>query len=111
MRNKTLATVYAVFCTLLLIGTGVVCFVFALMGGTSQTVQAVIGIALGILFAPIMHELGHVVFAKNSAFTIAYVKAFCFAWQRKGKKLRFCMVSPFSPDETQAVPKHSENML
>ena len=110
MRNKTWTTVYAVFCTLLLVCGGAVCFVFAYIDGILQMVEAVIGLALGVIFAPIIHELGHVVFAISSNMSIAYVKAFCFAWQRKGKKLRFRIASPFIPDETQVVPIGGDNI-
>ena len=97
MRNRTLATAYAVFCTLLLVAGGVVCFAFAWQDGITAMVESIAGLLVGVVLAPIFHELGHVAFAKAVGMELAYVKMFCFAWIRRGKKLRFRMVSPFAP--------------
>lgn len=110
MRKKTWSIVYAVFCTLLLIGGGVACFVFAYLDGIIQTVEVLIGVALGVIVAPIVHELGHVIFAKYANMPVAYVKAFCFSWRRKGKGLVFRFASPFAPDETQVIPNGGEDI-
>lgn len=110
MRNRTLATAYAVFCTLLLIVGAVVCFPFAWQDGTIAMVETIAGLLAGVILAPIVHELGHLAFAKAVGMELAYVKMFCFAWIRRGKKLCFRLVSPFAPDETQAVLKTGENV-
>lgn len=104
MRNRTLATVYAIFCTLLLLGGGLACFIASCFAGITSMALAVIGLALGIILAPILHELGHVVFASANGFRTVYFKAFCFAVERKGKHSNFRFASPFAPDETQVLP-------
>ncbi|MBR2023873.1 MAG: hypothetical protein IJ996_05110 [Clostridia bacterium] len=104
MRNRRIATAYAVFCTLLLVGGGVVCFAFAYQDGIDSMIECIAGLLVGVVLAPIFHELGHVAFAKMAKMQLVYVKTFCFAWIRRGKKLHFRLVSPFAPDETQVIP-------
>ena len=53
MRRRTLATVYAVFCTLLLLGGSLACFVTACFAGATAMAWTVLGLALGVVFAPI----------------------------------------------------------
>lgn len=104
MRKRTLATAYAIVCTLLLLGGGLACFISSCFVGVTAMALSVVGLALGVMLAPIVHELGHVVFASVNHFRVAYFKAFCFAVERKGKNAKFRLVSPFAPDETQVIP-------
>ena len=103
--------VYALACALLMIAGYITVFVFAWKTSTPDLARAVAGLALGFFFAPIFHELGHILFAKTSNMAIAYTKCFCFKWTRKGKRFKFGFVSPFLPDETQTVPKNGGDML
>lgn len=110
MRKKTLATVYAVLCTLLLVAGFVLCFVFALQKDTDSVIEAVVGMAIGLCLAPVIHETGHIVFAKSVKMQIVYAKFFCFKLISKKNKLVLRFASPFAPDETQTVPKTGGNM-
>ena len=110
MRKRTLATAYAVFCALLLIGGGLACLITSYLAGTMYIVYAGIGLIAGLLIAPVVHEFGHLVFAWTNGMKCVYCKMFCFAFGRKGKKMKFRFVSPFAPDETQVVPMTGKNM-
>lgn len=107
--KRVLTTAYAVICTLLLCAGFLSAFAFAWQAGTVATVKCIAGLIVGFIFAPIFHELGHIVFAKLANMRIAYVKCFCFAWQG-GVKGKLRLTSPFAPDETQAVPACGGNM-
>ncbi len=109
MKRK-FATVYAILCTLLMAAGFALVFWRALSAGTVETVACVCGIFLGFVFAPTLHELGHLTIGKSVGFRCVYYKAFCFKLQRKRGKLRFGFASPFAPDQTQMLPKSSGNM-
>ena len=107
--KRFLPTIYAIICTLMLCAGLVLAFVFAWQAGVYDIVYCVIGTVIGFIFAPIVHEFGHIVFAKMANMRIAYVKCFCLQFQAgERSKLRFC--SPFAPDETQAIPKSGGDM-
>ncbi len=110
MSKRTLATAYAVLCTLLLVGGAVTCFVTAFLVGIDAMAKCVVGMAIGIFLAPVLHETGHIAFAKGAGMEIVYVKALCFALEKRSGKWKFRFASPFAPDETQVVPKSGENM-
>ena len=76
MRRK-LATIYAVLCTLLLVASFLLVFYYA-YDSVTTTVKCLVGLAFGFIFAPIVHELGHVLFAVASKMDVVYVKCFCF---------------------------------
>lgn len=102
--KKIIATIYAVFCTLLLTVGFLAVFGFAWRSGTWDTVEAIIGFAVSFALAPILHELGHVCFALLAKMDYVYVKCFCFKIALKGGKKRFSLAMPFSADETQVIP-------
>ena len=110
MSQRKWSNVYAFVCVLLMIAGYVALFLFAIKGEVLDGIRAIVGVVLGIVFAPVFHELGHILFAKMSNFSIIYSKFFCFKLTRKGKRLRFSFSSPFAPDETQAVPNCGGNM-
>lgn len=109
MRRK-LATIYAVFCTLLLVAGFLVVFYFAFKEGTTATVKCLIGLALGFVLSPMIHELGHVSFGLIAKMDYVYVKCFCFKIYLKNGKKRLSFASPFAADETQVLPKIGGNM-
>ncbi len=109
MKRK-LTTVYAILCTLLLAVGLVLVFWQAWQKGIIDTVAAICGFALGFVFAPLLHELGHYVIGKNVNFLCVYFKAFCFQFRLMNGKYRFSFVSPFAPDQTQMIPKSGGNM-
>lgn len=91
----------------------VLCFAsiaFFAFAARSYFVYPLLGALLGLLFAPLFHEAGHVFFAKIGGFSVVYAKFFCLKYNTAsgGKKWSFC--SPFAADETQAVPKYAGNM-
>ncbi len=85
-------------------------FFFAWQAGNRQALACICGLAVGFIFAPIVHELGHICFAKAADMRIVYCKAFCFKITlQKGKK-RLLLASPFAADQTQTFPKSGGNM-
>ena len=108
--KKTFTTIYAIFCTLLLITGFLLAFVFAWREGVGEAIKCLCGLALGFILSPILHELGHVSFALIAKMECIYVKCFCFKIYVKNGKKRLGFASPFSADETQAVPLCGGNM-
>ncbi len=85
-------------------------FYFAWQTGTKEIIGCLCGIVIGFVFAPIVHELGHLTFGKGAGMECVYCKAFCFAYgERKGKK-RLFFASPFAAEQTQMLPKSGGNM-
>ena len=109
MRRR-LATIYAIFCLALLIAGLSLVFYFAWNAGTNELVKALVSIFLSLILAPTLHELGHIFFAFSCDMELNYAKFFCFQVQRISGRLRFCLASPFAPDETQVVPKRGGDM-
>ncbi len=108
--KRGLATIYAIFCTLLMTAGFLLVLFFAWQRGTTVTLAAICGLIIGFIFAPIVHEVGHLFFGKINGMQCVYIKCFCFKFYRKGGKLRFAFASPFSADQTQMIPKASGNM-
>ena len=80
------------------------------LGETAWLVEVVCGAAISLALAPIVHELGHIAFAKANKMQIVYCKCFCFRFFLHEGKLRFSFCNPFADDETQVVPRGLENM-
>ncbi len=110
MRKKTVATLYAAFCIALLLAGLLLTLYFAWKVGLDSGLQALLFVALSLVLAPTLHELGHVVFALACSMELEYVKFFCFKMIRTSGKLRFSFASPFAPDQTQTLPKSGGNM-
>ncbi len=108
--RKRLATVYAIACTLLMVAGFLAVFFFAWKGGERRIIGSIVGMALGFIFAPIVHELGHLSFGKAADMESVYIKAFCFKNTLKRGKRRLSLASPFAADQTQMLPKKGGNM-
>ena len=108
--NKTWKTICAIGSTLLLLISFILIFVFAWIDGYVSTILCVSGLFVGIVIAPIIHELGHVYFANKADMDVLYCKAFCVRVQIKEGKRVWGFASPFSDDQTQIIPKTSGNM-
>ncbi len=104
------ATVYAMFNTLLMAAGFILAFAFAWRAGLADTIACLIGLLLGFLFAPCVHELGHVRMGKAADMQWTYVKCACFRFTKEGKKTRFSFASPFAAEQTQMLPKSGGNM-
>lgn len=109
MKRK-LSTFCATVCTLLLAAGFLLVFFFAQRAGIKETVKCITGLVYGFVFAPVLHEMGHIAFAGITKMRVVYAKFFCFKLYTKGKKKRFALASPFAADQTQAVPLVGGNM-
>ncbi len=110
MKKRIWTKIYAILLVaLLLAGLCLVAF-FAWNSGTREGIDALAAIAISLLFAPALHEVGHVACANSADMRLEYVKIFCFRLQRKNGKLRFSLCSPFAPDQTQVCPKRGGDM-
>ncbi len=108
--KRRLATIYAILCTLLMVAGFVLVFFFAWRAGTVSAALALVGILLGVIFSPILHELGHITLGYVMQMECVYAKFFCLQIQvSKGKK-RLSFASPFAPDQTQMLPKNGGDM-
>ena len=108
--KKWIATVYAIFCTLLMVAGFAVAFIFAWNVGTKQVLSFLVGMLASFIVTPIVHEFGHLAFLTANKMECAYIKCFCFKQYIKNGKKRFGFASPFRADETQAIPKTGGNM-
>jgi len=109
--QRTWATIYAIFCTLLMAAGFIAAFYFSWLSGTGDILACLIGMLIGFMFSSTVHELGHILFATLSGMECVYVKFFCFAFGRgTDGKMKLSLVSPFADDRTQVLPKHSKNM-
>ena len=105
-----MATVYAIFCTLLMVAGFAVAFIFAWRTGAKQSLNFLFGMLGSFIIAPIFHEIGHLAFLTANKMECVYIKCFCFKQYIKNGKKRFGFASPFKADETQAIPKTGGNM-
>lgn len=110
MSRKTLTLASAISLTILLVLSLALTFYFAQLVSLDAIISCIIGVVLSLAFAPIFHELGHIVVADLVKMQIVYAKLFCVKLLRKRGKLRVRFASPFTADETQAVPKTSGNI-
>lgn len=109
--QRTWATIYAIFCTLLMVVGFIAAFYFSWLSGAGDSIACLIGMVIGFMLSSTVHELGHVLFASLSGMECVYVKCFCFAFEREmDGKMKISFVSPFADDRTQVLPKHSQNM-
>lgn len=108
--KRNYSTAYAIVCMIMLLGGFLTTFYFAWMQGVEDMIYTIMGFLLAFILAPTVHELGHVVFAKLQNMQIYYTKFFCITWKYSEGKGRLGFTSPFSPDQTQAVPKTGETM-
>lgn len=109
--KRTWTTIYAIFCTLLMVAGFIAAFYCSWISGMGDTVACLIGMLVGFIFASALHELGHVLFAAFAEMECVYVKFFCFAFIKADDgKMKFSILSPFADDRTQVLPKHSKNM-
>ena len=108
--KKRWATIYAVFCALLLVAGFLLVFYFAWESGIEDTAECIAGIIASLIFAPIIHELGHVSMGLIAKMDCVYVKCFCFKIYRKNGKKRLAFASPFAADQTQMLTKEGGNM-
>ena len=108
--KRRLATIYAACCTAFMAVGFLIAAIFAFQAGVTGFVWCIVGFFIGFAFSPIVHELGHVVFAKSAKMKCVYVKCFCFkVYEKEGRK-RFWFDSPFAPDQTQVMPTSGGNM-
>lgn len=102
---------YATLLILLMVaGEIVIIFGFADRLGWQGIVWGIFGFALSCIFAPTFHELGHVAFAKAQGMRLKMTKFSFFRFAEREGKLRFSFASPFSTEETQAIPVRGGNM-
>ena len=73
-------------------------------------IHLAVGLFTALVFVPAFHELGHVLFAKINGMQVVYCKCFCLRVYRKDGKTRAGLANPFTPDETQVLPKGSADM-
>ncbi len=108
--KKRLATIYAIFCTVVLLTGLLLAFCFARAESTEALIACLCSIAVSFIFVPIVHELGHITLGNCMKMRLVYVKCFCFQVRvEKGKKrLRFA--SPFAAEQTQMIPTVGGNM-
>lgn len=107
--KRILRSVYA-WGLLILTVAAMIVIIFLAMPDLDNLITAVVGTALSLMVVPMVHELGHAAFACFGRMEIVYCKFFAFKFYRKNEKLCFGFANPLAPEETQVLPKGSENM-
>ena len=110
MRKRVVANTCAALCLVALVASFIWSFYTAWEVGNFAIVELLVGIVISLVFAPILHELGHIVFAHFADMEIMYSKFFCFRLIRENGKLHFGFASPFVMEETQVLPKRGGAM-
>ena len=108
--NRRLKTICAIGSTLLLLVSFLLIFIFSWIDGYVSTILCVCGLFIGFVFAPIVHELGHIVAAHRADMETVYTKMFCLQFYKERSKKKIALISPFKDDETRVLPKSSGNM-
>lgn len=108
--NKTLKTVLAIGSSVLLAASFLLVFVWALKDSVWSSVKSIIGLVIGFAVAPILHECGHIAFARIAKMDVVYAKFFCFQIKALDGKKQWGLASPFEDDQTQVVPTHGGDM-
>lgn len=108
--KRRMTTIYAVAQALLLIAGFVSVYFFAWKGSVADLAWCLVGMVLSVVFVPVLHELGHLFFARLANMEWVLVQCFCFQFERKNGKKHFRFVSPFAADQTQVLPKTGGNM-
>lgn len=108
--KKNASTIYAILVTLLLATGFLLAFYFAQKASVGAMIACLVGLFLGFVLAPIVHETGHMLFACVFHMRVVYAKFFCFKIYERAGKTRFTFASPFAPDQTQVIPKNGGNM-
>ena len=109
MRKRTLSKIYAIALALAFLLGEIA--VFMIKGETTTgAVCVLVGMLIAFIFAPTIHELGHILFAKSVNMQVQYAKFFCFAVQRVGGRYALTLVNPFLPDQAQVIPIGREDM-
>lgn len=102
--------IYATICALLMLIGYVLVFCLSLRESNVAATLAVVGMATGMLLAPVVHECGHVAFALCNGMQWMRVKCFCFCFSKAEGEKRVTFASPFAADSTDVLPKHGGNM-
>ncbi len=110
MKRRGFATAYALCCTLWMLAGFVAVFFFAWQRELADILASVCGLVLGLIMAPIVHELGHVILGKAQNMQCVYWKAFCIRFVRRKGKLHCSFASPLAAEQTQMLPKSGGNM-
>lgn len=106
--NRFLKTIWPLVC-LLAFFVGVILYgIWAYQ--TGNLLLFAVGVILGLILAPVVHECGHVLAAYFVQMGCVYCKIFCLQAKRNGDKLTWSFVSPFAEDQTQVIPKNGGNM-
>lgn len=108
--KKMHATAFAILAIVSMLAGVTLAVFFAWQKSVTEGVGALVGVAVSCILAPVLHELGHVVFARAQNMEIVRVKCFCVLYTHENGKKRWSFISPFAEDQTQAVPKTGGNM-
>ncbi len=113
--KRAFAKIYPVLLLLLMFAAEIlVVFYFAWFRAGNRIAAvsfALAGWATAYIIAPIVHELGHILFAKSADMRLKMSKFSFFRIIEKSGKLKFTFASPFAPEETQVVPAKGGDML
>lgn len=110
MKRKTLSKIYAVALTVAFVGAELLLLGLSAFDSLDGVISLLSGLLISLIFAPTVHELGHITFANAFGMKLRYSKFFCVKIQKKGGRYAFSLANPFAADETQVVPTHGGDM-
>ncbi len=110
MMRSTRSKIYAIALTTIFLICEVLLFCLPVFSGIDGWIELLTGLLIALIFAPTIHEIGHLSFAYASKMKPVFVKFFCFKIEKKGGRYAFSFANPFEPDQTQVLPIKSGDM-
>lgn len=102
--------IYAISLTACFLNCEGLLFCLPVFSGIDGWIDLLVGLLIALIFAPTIHEIGHLSFAYASKMRAVFVKFFCFKIQKKGGRYAFSLANPFDADQTQVIPIQSGDM-
>lgn len=109
-NRKTFSKIYACVITALFLGGELLLLCLPTFRSLDGTADLIVGLIAALIFAPTVHELGHICFAYAMKMKLRYTKFFCVKIKNEGGRYEISLANPFASDETQTVPTVGGNM-
>ncbi len=110
MKRQAFSKIYAIALTIAFVGAEILLLCMPAFRSTDGALSLIEGLIVALIFAPTIHEIGHISFALAQGMKLRYSKFFCVKIQKQGGRYAFSLANPFVADETQVVPTRGGDM-